>query len=369
MAKMLVMSLLPMASSIQVMEREAHPHVDFEGMKTSLKSLAVKSAQKGKIDQGTIEAVTGFLKTIKDDLLSALEADRSHSQATLDAAEDGVHTCDTNRNAWFDASTGTFGTRNGEVAGLRGDHDTCRTQEGVTYANYTSHCATMHNRVCGTWATSVCALPSGGFAAGDTDAVNTYMNCVCDFFEEHRDHYYNERTACETAHNLHDIQVAACDTDQGEFEDDYCAREGEVQDACELYDGCRFGAETTYLSVKSETEALEQIFQAQFVALKHLQCYGEQILNNSTDLSNCDSVGDDCEADYSGECPQIVYDVLDPFIQCAEPTDLWPCTVNFIIDFYDLYAGSFTPVDDCHTCANAEVTGNTWGGGRKTDPN
>jgi len=56
------MSLLPMASTIQVVEREAHPHFDFDGLKTSLQSLAAKSARAGKIDQGTIEAVDGFFE-------------------------------------------------------------------------------------------------------------------------------------------------------------------------------------------------------------------------------------------------------------------------------------------------------------------
>lgn len=367
MAKMLVMSLLPMASTIQVVEREAHPHFDFDGLKTSLQSLAAKSAKAGKIDQGTIEAVTGFLNTINTDLLGALEADRAAYQSELDAAEDAVHACDTTRNTWFDPAAGSFATWNTNVSGTQGDHETCRTQEGVTYANYTSFCKTMHDRVC-TW--SVCALPAGGFSGGDTDAVNTYMECVCDFFEEHAGSYYDERNNCLEAHALHDAQVIVCDGEQGEFEAEYCGRESAVQDHCEIYDGCRFTTEQSYLGIKSNVESLEAISQAQFVALKHLVCYGEQILNNSTDLSGCDSVSDDCETGYPNDCPIIVYDVLDSFIECTEPvSNNYPCTAAFTAQYYAQYDNTFTPVDDCTGCTDGDVIDNFYGGGRKTDPN
>jgi len=312
-----------------------------------------------------------FLNTINTDLLGALEADRAAYQAELDAAEDAVHLCDTNRNAWF-GSGGTFESANSDVDGKKDDHETCRTQEGVTYNNYTGYCSTMHSRVC-SW--TVCDLPEGGFGDGDSDAVNTYMTCVCDFFEDHAGSYYDERNNCLEAHDLHDAQVIVCDADQHDFEGEYCSRETAVQGACGTYDSCRFGAEQSYLTIKSNIEDLEQIAQAQFVALKHLVCYGEQILNNSTDLSGCDSVSDDCETGYPDACPIIVYDVLDPFIDCDEPImGNYPCTGLFTAQFYDQYSGTKTPVDDCTACTDSDIIGGRFGGGaagngRKTDPN
>lgn len=376
MAKMLVMSLLPMLSAFQVREQEteqvAQNDLDFDGMKESLQLLASNAAKTGKIDQGTIVAVNSFLDTIRVDLLAALEEDRRHSQSIYDSAVAAVHQCDTDRNEWFEPTSSHFDLWNMNVTFAGADHDNCRSQENVTYHNYTSYCKTMHDRVCD-W--NVCTLPDGGFAGGDTDEVDVYMNCVCDFFETHRDEYYDERNNCQESHNLHDVQVAACDVDQRTFEDEYCDRETQVQVRCYGYNECRFNTETTYLADKVEIEDLEQIFQTQFVALQHLLCYGEQILNNSTDLTSCDAVGNDCQGDYPDDCPVISYAPLDPFIDCTQPTiGTYPCTALFHTNFYGQYDDTFTPTNDCHVCSDAAVTaddvnGGAGGGGRKTDPN
>jgi len=377
MAKMLVMSLLPMASTMQVVERETHQEFDFDGLKASFVSMAAKSATAGKIDQATIEAVTGFLDTINNDLLGALEQDRNAYQGELDTAEADVHACDTARNSWFE---GTFVSWNTNVSSARGGHSSCRSFEAQTYSNYTGYCETMHDRVC-SW--EVCSLPTGGFAGGDTDDVDIYMNCICDFFAEHSGSYYEERNNCDEAHGIHDAQVIVCDGEQSSFESEYCMRETQVQNKCEAYDGCRFSTETSYLGIKSNIEALEQISQAQFVALQHLICYGQAILNNSTDLSVCESsVSDDCEGDYecawpvsdgcAGKCPTIVYDTLDSFIACAEPVSgngYYPCAAPFLGEFYGAYTDTKTPVDDCTTCADAKTQANAYGGTRVTDPN
>jgi len=357
-----LLALLPVwACAVQV---QVQPHArNF----ADLKSTMLAFAARGKIDQQTTEAVSGFLKIINDDLLTALEADRIKFQAIYNDNVDAVNKCNTDRDAWFIGNGSGFTSLNTNVSDLNTIFHDCRAVEDVSYTNYSSTCAKVEQRVCN-W--RVCTLPAGGFENGDDDEVEEYMECIIGFCEENRGGYYTERTDCINITTTHHIQAASCDTEQGCFEDEYCNREAAVQSRCETYDTCRFDTETVLLSTRGETEDLEGILQAQFVALHHLVCYGEQILNNSTDLSVCDNVGDECTVDYPDACPRINYPTPLDFTSCDEPTeDIFPCTQAFEVQEYAQYNESNTPIADCHTCIDADTLSNAWGGARKTNPN
>lgn len=340
-------------------------HLDYDGMKSAMVSMAKNIAKEGKINDGAKGAINGFLKTIRDTLLPALATDKQNAQAALDTAEAAVNKCNSDRGAWANNSdmTGLVG-QNNKVDQEEKDHNDCRKQEQVTLDNYTSHCSTLQTRVCN-WHN--CPQPS--FTAGDTDLVNDYICCVTEFFDDHRTAYYAELEACNTATSLHHAQVAKCDAEQATFQNQFCARENHIQQKCKWYDDCRCSTEAEFESVKSDVEDLEKIFQTQFVALKHLDCYGEKMLTEITDLSGCDNVGDDCEANYGASCPQIVYTDPADFLPCDEPHSNYPCQDAFKTEFYGWLDVDqpCTPIDDCDDsfCDNQDITDGTWTGGRK----
>lgn len=388
------LSLLPsLALAVQVRQEIPIHGQDYASLKTMMLEFAAKAKETGKITDDTAELIQGFIDTIKDELLTALDQDRQHEQNIYDGQVDAVNRCNEWRGAWF-GDGGGFVDMNQGVDTNRNGHNDCRAQELVTYNNFTSYCGTFEDRVC-TW--EVCGFPEGGFANGDSDAVNTYMTCLERFFTQHRGGYETDRKNCEHSNDKHQAQTTLCDGKQKTFENDFCSREAKVQAKCEEYDGKRFDAETELLNVKKQVMELEQIFQAQYVALQHLLCYGDKILKKvevqigddseegkrtnatgnhreaitgagSLDLTSCDAVGDDCEGDYGDDCPQIVYTEPNPFVPCTEPlVGNYPCTPTFLQE-YAQYEGSFTPVNDCEACDDDEVKENTWGGGRKTEP-
>jgi len=355
---LLALSLLSAAAAFQV--EEVHEHMDYTGMKSSMLALA-KKMEKDGVNPGVTAAIQGFLDQIKKALLPALEADKTHAQTSLDDALDVVNGCNTKRSEWVASDTGLKG-HNEAVTSANNDHNACRREEQNTYNTFEGDCSSFHDRVC-KW--DNCPCPD--FSKGDTDAVDAYICCVQEFFAEHRGHYYDERRACQISTSLHHNQTAECDRDQGHFQDTFCDRETDIQEKCSNYEQCRCAAEAEFESMKSNVEALEEIFQNQFVALKCLECYGEEMLKNITDLSGCDEVGTDCEADYPG-CPEIVYPTPDPFINCDEPYKNYPCTASFTDEFYGWIATEqpCTPIDACGAdwCGDEKVTNNMHGGGR-----
>jgi hypothetical protein len=355
---LLSLSLLTATNAVQV--ADVHEHMDYKGMKASMLGMA-KQIEKNGINDATIQAINGFVKTITDNLIPALNTDKDNAQASLDAAEDAVNKCNTDRQTWHDT---TFTTGAADVATAQETHDNCRKQEQVTLDNYTSYCTTLESRVCGTdgnagW--DNCDCPS--FVAGDSDAVNDYICCMSDFFEEHRGKYYDELKNCQDATTLHHAQTALCDGQQNDFEAEFCSHETTVQNYCSGYDDCRCMKEKTFEDVKADVEALETIFQTQFVALKHLECYGEQMLKSITDLSGCDAVGDDCEKNYGESCPQIDYPTPDPYTPCTEPHGTVPCQEAWINEFYGWIARDqeCTPIHDCDACMDSNAKANTYG--------
>merc|ERR1719454_1122772 len=106
------------------------------------------------------------------------------------------------------------------------------------------------------------------------------MTCLDRFFTDQGDNFELDRHNCMEAKRLHNEKTAECDAKQTRYEVDYCSRETKVQGACKDYDQCRVDNERSLINVKAETEDIEDIFQAQFVALYHLLCYGQKILAN-----------------------------------------------------------------------------------------
>lgn len=327
-----LMGFLPMAAAFQVMEHSTQlaAEKDFEGLKASLKNIAAKSG--GQIDQTTIEAVNMILDQVNTSLMDALEEDRSHTQNILNIARNGVIACDTARDTWF-GTGGTWETHNSNVTADAGAHTTCRGEEATEFRNMTSHCDTVDRQVAGF---NICDMP-GDFTSGDTDAINTYICCIETFFTAEKGTYYTHRNNCIEATNTWSSKRSSCNDDQEEFEREFCERETQVQNTCETYRNCRTTEETNWLKVTQETQAIEEIFQAQRVALECLLCYGNKILSNETDLSSCETPTSCSSLSW---CPTIVYDDIDAFETCDEPVgdDNIPCAATFEATWYLAYS-------------------------------
>jgi len=344
-----LIGFLPMAAAFQVMEQSTQLSADkdFEGLKASLKGIAARSG--GQIDANTINTVTKILDDVNTTLMDALEEDRKHSQNILNIARDGVHACDTDRNTWF-GQDGSWETHNTDVTNDGSTHATCRGLEAAEFRNMTTHCDTVDRQVS---AFNICALP-GDFSAGDNDQINTYICCLQTFFSNNRDTYYTHRQNCIDATNTHSSKRTECNGDQEEFEREFCHRETQVQNNCQSYRECRTREETNWLKVTQETEAIEEIFQAQRVALECLLCYGNKILANQTDLSSCETP---TTCDSLSWCPTIVYEDTTNFTRCTEPVgnDNIPCAGPFEAQWYQVLSNE--GADDFRTCT--EVTGQT----------
>jgi len=350
--------LLPIVAAVQVMD--THNVVDvqadgnYEGMKSTLKSISAMQV-KGEIDQDTINTVTKTLKDINEKLIDALEQDKKHSQSILDAAEAAIDSCDTAKNTWV---SGQHATDTGAANDANGDHNQCRENTGGEQelcANATTHCDALTQQVCN-W--NDCVAPTAGFGGGDTDEVNTFMKCIGSFFGQHKVNYYQKRQNCIDATNSWNTKSTACDGLQQDFEDDFCTQEANTQSACETYRLCRNREQSSYMQIKGEIEALEDIYQAQRVALECLLCYGNKILANSTDLSDCER---ETTCTSLTACPVIVYDNIAECIPCSEPDDVKPCESSFLTTYYGRYENTCSPPQQCKACTGSAAT-NSEGG-------
>lgn len=338
---MRVLIFLPLAAAFQVLDQTAQlgTHSDFQGLKESLKSISASTG--GKINQETIEAVQAILDQVNGTLMSALEADRNHTQHILDMARSEVNQCDTDRDNWFDND---FILKNTNVTSEGTEHHDCRGEEANLFDAMTTACDHIDRQVA-QW--EICPLP-GSFAAGDNDKIDEYICCLQRFFQANRGTYATNRQACINATNTHTAKRAECNTEQGQFERAFCSREVSVQNECKSYRECRTREETHWWIVYNDTKEVEEIFQAQRVALECLLCYGKKILANETDLSECETPISCQSLDW---CPTINYEpALDNFTRCTEPVGnaSIPCNQQFVADWYQDYSNDVT--SDFRTC-------------------
>lgn len=315
------------------------------GIRESLLAIA----KKGNLDETTIRAVEGFMQTINGTLFTAIEQDKQHAQGLYDASVASVNQCEIDQAAYF---ADTLPSLNITMETSYDDLIECKVEENETLSSLEDTCQALRDRACH-W--TICEVPN--FDNGDSEEVDAYMCCLQDFFDLHRVDYYIDKENCTTKTNEHFTQGSNCDANQTEFEAAVCTFEQGKISTCETYDACYPREKALWEGVKADIEAMEQIFQAQFVALHHLLCYGQQILDNATDLTSCDTFGNDCEADYT-DCPEIVYTEPDVENNCIYLDYAYPCTEEFFAKFYDddltTALPGFdmvrTPAGDCTPC-------------------
>merc|ERR1719238_610610 len=267
-------------------------------MKATLKGISAMQ-QKGEIDEKTIGIVTDMIDKIETQLKSALDQDVAATQKLLDDEEAAIDACDTEKNRW---AGDDFVSGGSTVSNSLQTFEQCHADEAKECKNATDTCDKYVKQI-HDWNT--CVKPNAARFEHDNDDIFKYMCCLEDFFTAESENYYDNRWACEEAVTIWADKTTECDGAQSDYEGEFCDQETKVQGACEKYRTCRNDAQETYSSVKTTVEGLEEIYRAQRVALECLICYGEHILANATDLSECETPP---ECTSLTDCPTITYD-------------------------------------------------------------
>lgn len=352
---MKAISLLPLVAAYQVMDTHNHvnvheqaAHFSFDPMKEMLMGLSAKQQKGEPLDAATRETVEAEIKKITDELMGALAEDTSRTQSMLDKAHAEVVSCDTAKNNW--RTTG-WEAKKGATIAAGSAHDTCRGGEGgegVLCATASEKCNTLTTKVCTEWQAGdgLCEKPGRDAFNLDSIEVETYMNCLSTFFKRQNGTYYSLKNECLSAISGWHLKSATCDEAQSTYETAYCAQEEDVENKCVEYRQCRDDAQAAYETTRAHVERLEDLYQSQRVALKALECYGEHILANSTDLSACEEHKNCCDL---SDCPYINYLALPNCLSCEEPATNEPCAAGFLAN-YNKYDNTCTPVAQCSDC-------------------
>lgn len=309
--------LLPVVAGVQVLEthQTLHNHVDYEGMKTTLKELAARTGD-GKIEDDVILAVRAILAEVDTRLMDALQADLEQQQQAFDAAIQGIQNCDDTRNSWIqDVYPGVLQ----QETDSKKRHEDCRHQEIQTCTHRNTECNLQDDLVSGI-NRKMCDYPN--FAGGDSEEVNLFMNCfsalICDKYED----YVAGRAQCRGLCSDLAAKTSECETLQRRSEDAFCNRNREVAFSCKSYRDCRHAAEGNFNTVMGSTRQVESLLQTQRSALECLQCYGRAILNHNRTLDHCDTPPDCKTLD---RCPEIVYANPPEFIRCTDCSEMTTC--------------------------------------------
>jgi len=314
-------------------------------MADNFRAISAKQSQGGAIDQATFDQIQSFINQISVAVKGALQTDLDHAQETYNRSIADVEACDTTRCEEL-ANITRDETADADQAKI--DFDNCKAQELIEYNNMTTHCNNVNNLVNG-WNGNHCTVPD--FSLGDTAAVETYMICICDFVETHKEDYYDKRQKCIDATTVHGNQVTDCHMDQGYMGNEFCDEQHAIQTMCHDYTQCRIREEGEHSTTVTMIENWEDVMQAQRVALEQLICFGNHILDNDTNLDGCqDTVHTDCLS-YT-DCPVVIYHSYAARMVCVEPAaSRLPCQAAYT----NYVCGAYPPAHNteclsCHAC-------------------
>jgi len=322
-------------------------HLDFEGMAENFRSISQRQAAGEIMPQATFDQIRNFVDQISQLVKGELETDEAYAQDIYNKSKDEVEACDSDRKS----------TKDGDVAGKTGaattansNWRTCKGQEQTEYDNMTDHCTDVNTYV-NDW-NSEPHCTGVNFKFGDSDAVKIYMDCICEFVDAHKDIYYEKRWNCSEATQDHGDKVKECGNPgkQQLLDDAFCAEQKAIQDMCSDYKTCRDREEGELADIKATVMKWEAVMQTQRVALEQLICFGEHILDNDTDLTECnDLVTADCHG--FTDCPEITYYEAAPRVKCTEPdVSRLPCTTEYEAKWYKDYpANGEVPAKACKT--------------------
>jgi len=305
--------------------------------------------------------VRNAIDSIKRELMQALGEDVTRTQKMLDDERDAIVGCDTTKASWKANNDTGHAAYNTFQSQKQTAHEDCRAAEELLCVDATEKCNALTDQVCN-W--DHCKKPSAAsWSNGDTDAVNTYMLCLEGWFQTENTTYRTNKANClQAVNDWHHKSTDDCDIAQGEFESASCDTEDNVETNCRVYRQCRDRTHASYRIVRRRVEELEDVYQTQRVALHSLECYGERILNNDTDISQCETLSECCSLT---DCPYIQYHALPACVACDEPDPTNPSlcdpSVNpdrnaFTNHYYRQFDNSCTPAEQCTPCFGMTFT-------------
>jgi len=343
--------MLPAVMAMQMSEEHGavmNIEHDIESMKELFLGIS-----KSKIDGATRRFVDEMMTNISTTLQEAIESDMNLQKYNLGVRHQVLNECFTSRDR--NLETYDIDGLGQTQAGSRAAHSQCRVlQQGFCndVVDYGSTCDGQ------ALAISQCERPLNGFAKAD-HYVLEWVECI-------RRQKAAAQTLCATHRSLSEAcenqkdKDAECDRAQGTFEVDTCSWQTNVDEVCYRFDRCYDSAEDRIRRAKDQAAEAWGLASTQKKALLMLRCYGEKILVNATDLSDCDDVeciaGDNCPAD---PCDATHCPPLPERAPCAEREreaagsgkELLPrpCEETFLQEEYGSLA-QCSAATDCITC-------------------
>jgi len=385
---------------------------DLDSMKVALRTIAADAAKSGEPISADVKAVVrDMLDKIEAQVVEALDCDHEIAQDSLDEAWQVIEDCKTARDSDFagavadataaasDSSTDFHECKTGEPVVILGadllqkrkagqapdwgatthdetdfGYDSSREWKNDTHWSETSHekhahdeeeelCTLLNNTVKGFDAkvekqndAAYCEPVHPG-ECGDGEyafykKVETsydWFNHMDEFEKDHAADYKKKRSDCHTARQRHIERRAECSRLQEIFEDKTCAEANLIDEKCHSYKTCYDDAVDLWEKVNTTVAAKEVQFKLQQHALEILQCYGDQILKDVTDLSECNTAAEECV-----RCPELDISYVPPhdFCPCEEAKgDYRPCGEEWHLAVYGKYYDSDTPICPCTACA------------------
>jgi len=206
-----------------------------------------------------------------------------------------------------------------------------------------------------------CEDPAEGADWSDVFRTNTDMwtksyewfHYMDQFTTQHAAEYKKLREECHEARHRHKQRVEECHTLQHKFEADYCSFSNKIDETCNIYENCYSNTYAEFEKQNASVAEMEVQFKAQQYALECLLCYGDQILEDKTDLSVCDDTP--CE-----NCEDLCldYKVPHPECECDEELPDKPCEDSWVNKHYGEYTReNCIPVDTCVPCEAPVLVG------------
>lgn len=193
----------------------------------------------------------------------------------------------------------------------------------------------------------------------DSGTVKVWMRCIHDQIAAARE-LIATMSGYETSCQQQCATRETCNSEQTEFELDFCRWATKVDEMCYNYDTCYEDTLANYNYHIDLSQTAWQTATTQMEALTCLKCYGQSILDNRTDLSHCDDLP--CENCPPNPCDNHCPDPPAP-VPCDERTrptshgdrELLPrpCEQSFLDEEYNtrgMDEDSCTAAIGCVTC-------------------
>lgn len=346
---MKLLLVVPAVFSMQVTEDNSaalNMKHDIEGMKELFLGIS-----KSKIDVATRDAVEEMMRQIRENLQKAIDAEAKVHQDNLQCKFDSIGNCS-------DARTDDLVNEEGnhEEANTQGStHRDCRVAEDglarLTKATKID-CDNKAKRFTRCRRT-VEKFRQEHHDGGSAAEVKVWMDCI-------HSQISNAKALLATQEKLEEECDAQCDKrktcnqQQSGFELQRCNWQADVDTQCLKYEKCYVSAVDEYYNAKKEAHEAWEISKDQKQALCCLECYGQSILENKTDLSHCDGELPTCVLP-PNPCPEHCPDVEAP-VRCRErerkPENDWefiprPCEPEFVQEEYTAHYMSSTDPSVC----------------------